>query len=307
MVLCLIALTILAIMGIFSLKYRVLAKEAFRCMFRTVQLKPCDTGLDQRMKIGFTSKLMWWPSLARVVYKNFEIVSWIFVILMVGSTIATGYGFYNYVQYGNCNGPDSSAFCVFNAVGLHPSSDSSSPSCSTFGTQGGINASKVKSEGYPSIGSGNIIIHEYGCFSCPYTKEAEKVVKQVLDNYPNVKLVYHDVPLPIHNFSVEAGEAAICAGEQEKFWEYHDLLFKEQENLNAGSFVSLAKALDLNVDEFGTCLSSNSTQNEIARYKSEALDIGIYGTPTFFIGNISLVGPQSYKTFKDLIEKRANK
>jgi len=114
-VICIIALPVFAFLGLFSLKYRILAAEAFRCLFRTAQLKPCDSRLNQRIKINFTSKLMWWPSLAKGVYKNFAILSWIFVILMIGSTIATGYGFYNYVKYGNCNGPDSSAFCVFNA------------------------------------------------------------------------------------------------------------------------------------------------------------------------------------------------
>src|SRR3989344_7582794 len=114
MVLCIIALPVFALLGIFSLKYRMLAKEAFRCLFRTAMLKPCDTGLDMRIKSKFTAKLMWWPALAKGFYRYFEIISWIFVILLVGSTIAVGYGLYNYVNYGNCNGPESSAFCIFN-------------------------------------------------------------------------------------------------------------------------------------------------------------------------------------------------
>ena len=297
MVICLIALPVFIILGLFSLRYRILAAEAFRCLFRTIQLKPCDTGLDQRVKSKFTTKLMWWPALARGFYRHFALLSWIFVILTVASTIATGYGLYNYVLYGNCNGEDSSAFCIFNPV------HSQQSSCSVFGVNGSIDVSKVGFEGYPSRGDGGLIIHEFGCFSCPFTKDAEPVVREVLDKYPDVKLIYHDVPMEIHNYSVEAGIAAICAEEQGKFWEYHDLLFEKQDELNDESFVEFAAMLDLNIAKFSACLASNSTLDEIDRYRREALEIGIYGTPTFVIGGEVLVGPQSYKTFKDLIEK----
>ena len=298
MVICIIALPIFAILGIFSLRYRILAKEAFRCLFRTMQLKPCDTGLDLRIKSKFTAKLMWWPALAKGFYRNFEILSWIFVVLMLVSAGFSGYGLYNYVKYGNCNGPDSSAFCVFNVV------HNNQPECSSFGVSGNVSASKVSFEDAQVRGNPDAIfsLHEFGCYSCPYTKQAEPVVKQVLSDYPDVKLVYHDVPLEIHNFSIEAGKAAFCAGEQGKYWEYHDLLF-EQDSLNKGSFVDIALMLDLNTTKFEECFDSKQADNEIKRLETEAVDAGIYGTPTFIFGDSVLVGPQNYKTFKNLIEK----
>lgn len=297
MVICIIALPIFAILSLFSVRYRTLTAEAFRCLFRTVQLKPCDTGLDQRIKSKFTAKLLWWPAFARFFYKNFTFLSWIFTILMLLSAVGVGYGLYNYFVYGNCNGPDSSAFCVFNVV------HSNQASCSAFGAEQAINIGKVKLDG-PVRGDANasIVMHEYGCYSCPYTKEAEPVVREVLDDYPNVKLIYHDVPLEIHNYSIESGEAAFCAGEQGKYWEYHDMLFDKQSELNAGSFVDFAGELDLNITRFNDCLASNATKQEIAKYRADALEVGIYGTPTFVIGNNSLVGPQKYKTFKSIIE-----
>ncbi len=300
MVLCLIALPIFLILGLFSLRYRVLAAEAFRCLFRTVQLKPCDTGLDQRIKSKFTAKLMWWPFLARGFYRYFEILSWIFVVLMIASTVATGYGLYNYFVYGNCNGEDSGAFCVFNVV------HTGQPDCSLLGSsveQGSVNTSKVGEIGYPVRGKNSsiITIHEFGCYSCPYTKEAEPVVKKILGDFNYAKLVYHDVPLEIHAFSIEAGKGALCAGEQDKYWEYHDLLF-EQDSLNEESFSDIALMLDLDIDRFSNCFNSNSTLARIETLQNEAANAGIYGTPTFIIENEVLVGPQSYKTLKNLVE-----
>ena len=297
MVICIIALPIFAIMGIFSLKYRILAREAFHCLFETIALKPCNSGLDNRIKSKFSAKLMWWPSLARGFYKYFTLLSIIFVILMLTSTAFTGYGLYNYIKYGNCNGPDSSAFCIFNPTGV-PASEK----CSVFGVEGAINTSNVKIEGYPSIGRGDLgVLHEYGCYSCPYTKEAEPVVRQLLENYPGLKFVYHDVPLEIHNFSVEADVAAICAGEQDEYWRYHDLLFDREGELENWSFVAFANALDLNISEFNKCLSSNETLSEVERYKSDSMEVGIYEIPTFIFEDKSLVGPQSYKNLKNLI------
>ncbi len=297
MVICIIALPVFAILGLFSLRYRMLAGEAFRCLFRTIRFKPCDTGLDQRIKSKFTAKLMWWPAFARFFYKNFTFLSWIFTILMVLSTIGVGYGLYNYIAFGNCNGPDQSAFCVFNVV------HKNQPECSAFGVSGTVNISRVGEEGYPLRGDNNsiITIHEFGCYSCPYTKEAEAVVEQILDDFDNAKLIYHDVPLEIHAFSVEAGEAALCAGQQDKYWAYHDSLF-EQDNLTSDSFNDIAKSIGLDMNKFNACLNNNSTLPRIRQLQNEAADAGIYGTPTFVIGEEVLVGPQKYKTFKSIIE-----
>lgn len=301
MVICIIALPVLAILGIFSLRYRMLAKEAFRCLFRTIVLKPCDTGLDVRIKSKFTAKLMWWPALARGFYRYFEVLSWIFVILLLASIVGTGYGVYNYVKYGNCNGPDQSLFCVFNIV------HKNQPECSAFGVSGNVSIDKIKSEGYPVRGNEDALIalHEFGCYSCPYTKEAEEVTKEILRDYPDVKLIFHDVPLEIHAYSIESGKGALCAGEQGKYWEYHDLIF-EQKNLSEGRFAEMALMLDLNITKFEECFDSNATNERIKTLENEAAEAGIYGTPTFVLGENVLVGPQKYKTLKNLIEKALN-
>ncbi len=104
MVLCIIALFVFAVLGLFSAKYRSLAKEAFNCVFRLVTLRPCDTGFDKKMKMKLVGKLMTTnKNLAGFVFKHFEALSWVFTILFFASLIITAQGIYNLVVYGTCD------------------------------------------------------------------------------------------------------------------------------------------------------------------------------------------------------------
>jgi uncharacterized membrane protein/glutaredoxin len=102
MVICIIALVVFSILGIFSARWRRPAKEAFDCVFKMVQLKPCDTKFDERIKSKVTAKLMRFPTLAKSFYKYFKVFSWIFVITFFASMIYTAYGIYNLIVYGSC-------------------------------------------------------------------------------------------------------------------------------------------------------------------------------------------------------------
>jgi hypothetical protein len=125
MVLCFVALFVFAFLGIFSMRYRRLAAEAFDCVFRSVTLRPCTSKLDERIKAKIVSKALAgrMPRTAKFVNKYFTAISWVFVILTVVSLFFTIQGVYNYVAYGNCNGPHSSEFCVFNPLA------NTSPTC----------------------------------------------------------------------------------------------------------------------------------------------------------------------------------
>ena len=114
---CIIALVVFGILGIFSAYYRALAKEAFGCVFNKIRLKPCDSNLDERLKGTISGKMMnLHPAAARFTFRHFELLSWIFLILTVLSIGYIIYGGYNYYVYGNCNGPGSSAFCIISEV-----------------------------------------------------------------------------------------------------------------------------------------------------------------------------------------------
>lgn len=115
---CLIALFVFGILGIFSVTHRRLAIEAFDCVFRKVRFKPCNSDLDKRLKSQITGKLIRrTPRIAKFTYKNFEVISGIFVILMFVSFLYSGIAVYNVFVYDNCNGPHSDDFCIFNPIG----------------------------------------------------------------------------------------------------------------------------------------------------------------------------------------------
>jgi len=129
---CLIALFVCGVLGIFSATHRKIAREAFECVFKRIRLKPCESGLDQRLKSIITGKLMRKaPKFAGFTYRHFEAISWTFTILMVVSIAYSGIGVYNFVVYGNCNGEYSQAECVYSGLGDALSTDVScvSPLC----------------------------------------------------------------------------------------------------------------------------------------------------------------------------------
>jgi len=129
---CIIALPVFLILGIFSVRYRILAKEAFECVFRMATFRKCNSKLDQRIKTKITGKILkYHPGTARFFFKNFEILSWIFTIAMIASLVFSAIGVYNYVAYGNCNGPGSTAFCIFNGGKQAASKIGQLANCST--------------------------------------------------------------------------------------------------------------------------------------------------------------------------------
>ncbi|MCK4326878.1 MAG: thioredoxin family protein [Candidatus Diapherotrites archaeon] len=112
--LCVVALVVFGVMGIFSATHRALAREAFDCTFRMATLRPCDTGFDQKIKGKIVGKVFKKsPKAAGLIHKNYKVVSWCFTILFFGSMIYTGYGAYNLLAFGTCD-PTDPTNCVFN-------------------------------------------------------------------------------------------------------------------------------------------------------------------------------------------------
>jgi hypothetical protein len=114
LVLCLVALVVFSVMSVGSAKYKRLAREALRCVAKTLTLSPCDVGLEQRIKGKITAKLLGTPRLARFVYRNFTIISWAFTITFFASLVYSAYSFYNFFVYGSC---EPGGVCYLTAIG----------------------------------------------------------------------------------------------------------------------------------------------------------------------------------------------
>ena len=114
MVLCIVALVVFSVMSVGSAKYKKLAREALRCVFKTLTLSPCDVALEQRVKGKITAKLLGTPRLARVFYRNFTVISWLFTLTFFASLIYSAYSFYNFFVYGSC---EPGSVCVLTFIG----------------------------------------------------------------------------------------------------------------------------------------------------------------------------------------------
>ena len=104
-----------------------------------------------------------------------------------------------------------------------------------------------------SIGPSNapITIVEFSDYQCPFCQRAEGSVKEVQKKYGDkVRLVYMDFPLPMHTNALKAAQAARCAGDQGKYWEYHDALFADQSKLDKAGLKATADKLKLDGKKF---------------------------------------------------------
>lgn len=136
-----------------------------------------------------------------------------------------------------------------------------------------------------------VTIVEYADFQCPFCgmffKEAGQKIMNDYVNTGKVKFVYRDYAF-LGEESVRAAEAARCAGDQGKFWEYHDYLFTHQSGENRGQFSDqnlkvFAKDLQLNITSFGNCLDSEKYKDEVDLERESGTKAGVQGTPKGFI------------------------
>jgi protein-disulfide isomerase len=149
-----------------------------------------------------------------------------------------------------------------------------------------------------------VTIVEFSDFQCPYCRSVVPTLKQVAARYPDrVRWVFRDFPLEsIHPEAPLAHEAARCAGDQDKFWPYHDLLF-EQTNLAPAALKQYAAQVGLDAGAFEQCLDSRRHRAAVAADVQAGQRLGVTGTPTFFVNGRPLVGNLPLAEFQRVIER----
>lgn len=163
----------------------------------------------------------------------------------------------------------------------------------------------VSADGHPSVGSANapVTIVEFSDFQCPYCRLSVRMIKEILAKYPDkVKVVYRDYPGPNHPHAQQAAEAAQCAGDQGKFWDYHDSLFDHQTPGTGWNFTELAKEIGLNLDTFAVCLNTGRYREEVAKDLQDGFKLGLTGTPTFFINGRPVIGAKPIAELEAVID-----
>ncbi len=164
-------------------------------------------------------------------------------------------------------------------------------------------------ENDPILGNvdARLSIIEYSDFTCDFCKEQEDIIKKVLEKYgDDVMLVWKNYP-DTSGISLQAAVAGHCAYEQGKFWEYHDLLFRENEDLSLKTFFKLAEKLELNADKFNSCVYREESFDKILIDIREANALQISGVPFFFVGDQEILGSISGEDLEKIIEIELNK
>jgi protein-disulfide isomerase len=166
---------------------------------------------------------------------------------------------------------------------------------------------------YPVLGNKNakVTVVEFADFQCPFCE------KWFTDVYPSIKKDYIDtgkVKFAFRDYaflgqeSTFAAEAAQCANEQGKFWEWHDYLYTHQGSENSGAFAKdklegFAADLGFNTQQFNQCLESDKYASAVSGETQKGSDFGVSGTPGTFVNNNLIVGAQPYDAFKTAIDQ----
>lgn len=192
--------------------------------------------------------------------------------------------------------------------GVTPSAPQTAPFDYTALTKG------QTKDGLWTLGSpkAKVMIEEFSDFQCPFCHQYfTDTFHKILNDYVakrKVYYVYYNYPLNFHPQAEPAAEAALCAGDQQKYWEMHDLLFNEQASWSGKDnhtqiFQNFAEKLQLNTDTFNNCIRSEKYAKQIQKDLKAGNSRKVTGTPTFFInGTEQIVGAQDYSDFQNAIE-----
>jgi protein-disulfide isomerase len=159
----------------------------------------------------------------------------------------------------------------------------------------------------PTLGSpdAQLVVVEFADFGCPYCKEASNTVRALATKYPE-KIYYQYRDYPVDELHPEArlvAEAGECAYEQERFWEFHDKAYQNQDSLSEQKVYKIAEEIGLDTKQFSDCVESGKYQEEVEGDYQDGLSVGVIGTPTFFINGNRIPGAIPYIILESLIEQ----
>ena len=197
---------------------------------------------------------------------------------------------------------------VFLAAGL------SAIAIFALGVTGPAGAGDVKAE-RPALGvsSAQVVIHEYADFQCPscgaFARSIEPRIRAAYIDTGIARLVWHDFAW-IGQESRDAANAARCAGDQGKFWEFHDALYQNQAGENAGGFSkqrlkAFGDGFGLEPGAFHGCVDAGKYSDAVQADFADVRQKGFNGTPTFVIGDQRIVGAQPFEVFAAAIDAAA--
>ncbi len=154
----------------------------------------------------------------------------------------------------------------------------------------------------PVLGNpeGDVVLVEFFDYRCPYCHKASTIIKALIDEDPNLKVVMKEFPI-LSPESTIAARAALAAGKQGKYAEYHFALMDNPQDLSQTRLRALAENLGMDLDQFTADMKSREIGEAILKTRQLAQRIGANGTPAFVVGTRSVSPGTSYEVFKQII------
>lgn len=147
-------------------------------------------------------------------------------------------------------------------------------------------------------------IVEYSEYQCPFCSRVGPTLEQVVSTYGDrVRIVFRDFPLPMHPQAPLAAEAALCAGALGDYWAYHDKLFANQQQLERPALERYATELGLDAEKFKACLDGGEYRDDVQADMARGKELGVTGTPAFFINGRFISGAQPFESFAQIINE----
>lgn len=298
---CIVAFVILAVLGIFSAARRELAREALNCVLRRVTLRPCNTGFDEKMKAKILGALInRSETAARIFNRNFELIAWIFFLLMLGSTVFAARGLYLFYTTGSCNGVNAESFCLLDPGGEHNRMSPASGTCPLKRPSiADLTLKNVGLAGFPAInggGRGRIVM--IGCYGCSYSRRVYPLLKELAQR-SGAEFIFIDYPTKVKSDLMTRYGQCVYDNAPAVYWRLNDQLFATAAaNLDDPAFAAKKVAqLGLNSAGIRRCADAPATREKVARLLAEAVKTNFYGTPTVFVNGRAFVGPKPYRVY----------
>jgi len=156
--------------------------------------------------------------------------------------------------------------------------------------------------------SAEITIVEWADFQCPFCVRVNPTLEQIGKEYGDkVRFVFKHLPLSMHSKARAAHQSAEAAHRQGKFWEMHDRIFASPKDLSPETYLRYAGEIGLDIDEYNSDLVSSSVRKVVDDDLATARELGVSGTPSFFINGRFLSGAQPYGSFARVIDEELAK